>query len=108
MTKIHLRSLFFAFAIMILLYLYSCKKDQIQAVVWDDFTEDVSDEVSEELQTNYEQYQTTYLLNTSSKKIHKTNCGTANLMSAKNRKVYKCNVEDLFQQGYTYCGNCFK
>ena len=50
---------------------------------------------------------TTYILNVKSKKIHKVTCGTGGLMLPENRKVYKGEVEDLYRQGYTKCGNCF-
>ena len=50
----------------------------------------------------------TYILNIDSKKIHKVSCGTGDLMLPENRKVYEGEIEDLYSQGYTKCGNCFK
>ena len=49
-----------------------------------------------------------FVLNTHSKKIHKTTCGTGDLISPKNRKSYTGNIDDLFEMGYTTCGNYFK
>ena len=49
-----------------------------------------------------------YVLNIRSKKIHKPTCGTGDLISPENRKTYAGNIEDLFRQGYTVCGNCFR
>ena len=49
-----------------------------------------------------------YVLNTNSKKIHKTSCGTGARIKASNRKEYRGNLSDLMNDGYTTCGNCFK
>lgn len=49
-----------------------------------------------------------YILNTNSKKIHKKSCGTAALISTKNRKEYYGELSDLYKKGYTTCGNCFR
>ena len=49
-----------------------------------------------------------YILNISSKKIHKEDCGTAKLMLEKNRREYFGEKEDLLRKGYTTCGNCFR
>ena len=51
---------------------------------------------------------TTYILNVKSKKIHKVSCGTGDLISSENRRAFEGEIEDLFGQGYTTCGNCFK
>ena len=49
-----------------------------------------------------------YVLNIRSKKIHKTTCGTGDLILPENREVYEGDIEDLYKMGYTQCGNCFK
>ena len=54
------------------------------------------------------QAETTYILNTNSKKIHKSTCGTATLILPENRKEYCGSIEDMLNQGYTTCGNCFR
>lgn len=48
-----------------------------------------------------------YILNTSSKKIHKSSCGTAGLISSKNRRTYRGDIDELYDIGYSTCGNCF-
>ena len=50
----------------------------------------------------------TYVLNTRSKKIHKTTCGTGDLILPENRKTYTGDIAELFRKGYTTCGNCFR
>ena len=50
----------------------------------------------------------TYILNVSTKKIHKDDCGTATLIDPQNRKIYRGDIVPLFEKGYTYCGNCFR
>ena len=50
----------------------------------------------------------TYILNTRSKKIHKSSCGTAALIKPENREEYHGNVQDMLNQGYSKCGNCFE
>ncbi len=54
-----------------------------------------------------EQQEYSYVLNTKSKKIHKTTCGTGAKIKPENRKEYVGDVSSLIQQGYTTCGNCF-
>ena len=49
-----------------------------------------------------------YVLNIKSQKIHKTTCGTGELILPENRKIYKGNIDDLLEDGYTKCGNCFR
>ena len=62
---------------------------------------------AEESQVN-ERDIVTYVLNINSKKIHKTTCGTGDLILPENRKIFKGEIMDLFEQGYTKCGNCFR
>lgn len=62
-----------------------------------------------ETQPSYtEAVEEAYILNTRSKKIHKTTCGTAALIHEENRRGYEGNPEPLFEEGYSYCGNCYK
>ena len=48
----------------------------------------------------------TYILNTSSKKFHKTSCSGANSISEKNRSEYNGTRNMLILQGYEPCGTC--
>ena len=50
----------------------------------------------------------TYILNINSKKIHKTSCGTGKSILPENKKSYTGDIETLYSQGYTKCGNCFR
>ena len=50
-----------------------------------------------------------YVLNTSSKKIHKPDCSGATNMNEKNKQIVKGkDVKYYLQQGYEYCGVCNK
>ena len=50
-----------------------------------------------------------YVLNTSSKKIHKPSCSGATGMNEKNKQVVKGkDIKYFVQQGYEYCGVCNK
>ncbi len=50
-----------------------------------------------------------YVLNTSSKKIHKPTCSGALNMSEKNKKTVNGNdLKGYLNKGYEYCGSCFK
>lgn len=48
----------------------------------------------------------TYILNTNSKKIHKSSCANADDISESNREEYTGDLEDLIVDGYTACGTC--
>ena len=50
----------------------------------------------------------TYVLNKHSKKIHKPDCGTGDLIAPKNRATYTGTIDELIEKGYTTCGNCFR
>lgn len=47
-----------------------------------------------------------YILNTSSKKIHKAICTYANTMNEENKAEYNGDIKDLIDQGYSTCGTC--
>ena len=49
---------------------------------------------------------TTYILNTSTKKIHYPDCKSVKQMKEKNKKTTAESRESLISQGYTPCGNC--
>ncbi len=48
-----------------------------------------------------------YILNTNTKKIHKTHCHHINRMNESNKKSYSGSLDSLYSQGYTTCGTCF-
>lgn len=50
----------------------------------------------------------TYVLNTSSLKIHLTDCNSVSKMSDFNKKNTAQGIDALLEQGYSTCGNCYK
>ena len=48
----------------------------------------------------------TFLLNTHTKKFHKTTCGSGQSAASYNKKIVTCYRSDLIEQGYSPCGNC--
>lgn len=59
---------------------------------------------------NPEQQQTTatYVLNTSTKKIHHPSCKSVKKIAPHNYATSNASLEELIAQDYTTCGNCFK
>lgn len=52
------------------------------------------------------QQESTYILNTSSQKIHKPDCTYAKNIAEHNRQEYTGSMDELLAQGYTACGTC--
>ncbi len=50
--------------------------------------------------------ETSYILNTSSRKFHDPDCGNVNSIKKENKKVYTGSRKDLVEQNYTPCGQC--
>lgn len=50
--------------------------------------------------------ESTYILNTSSRKFHKPDCGSVETISPSNKKSYTGTREELINQGYEACGKC--
>lgn len=48
----------------------------------------------------------TYILNTSSKKFHKTNCSKAKDIADENREEFTGTRQEVIDQGYEPCGSC--
>ena len=48
----------------------------------------------------------TYVLNTSSKKIHLPTCSSVNQIADKNKQYTTATREELIAQGYSPCGSC--
>lgn len=49
----------------------------------------------------------TFVLNTSTKKIHYQTCSYASRISSKNKQVVTTTLSELLGMGYTTCGSCF-
>lgn len=58
------------------------------------------------LESQAEEQETDYVLNTSSKKFHRPDCPSVDSMSGKNRQEYHGTREELIAQGYEPCGSC--
>ncbi len=58
---------------------------------------------------NSEQQQTitSYVLNTSTFKIHRSSCGDVKKIAPENRSISTLSLEELQSQGYSTCGHCF-
>ena len=83
-------------AVFFFLLFNSCAKEEIILIRSEperEYTESVQDE---------------YILNTRSKKIHKITCGTAALIHDENRQNYEGVARVLIEEGYSFCGNCFR
>ncbi len=50
--------------------------------------------------------ETTYILNTNSKKFHRESCSGAANISERNKETYTGSREELIENGYTPCGSC--
>ncbi len=48
----------------------------------------------------------TYVLNTSSKKIHYPDCSSVSTIKETNKENFSGSINDLISQGYTSCGSC--
>lgn len=58
------------------------------------------------LESQAEEQEADYVLNTSSKKFHRPDCPSVDSMSEKNRQEYHGTREELIAQGYEPCGSC--
>lgn len=58
------------------------------------------------LESQVEEQEADYVLNTSSKKFHRPDCSSVDSMSEKNRQEYHGTREELIAQGYEPCGSC--
>lgn len=67
---------------------------------------ETKDSASSALESQAEEQETDYVLNTSSKKFHRPDCPSVDSMSGKNRQEYHGTREELIAQGYEPCGSC--
>ena len=58
------------------------------------------------LESQAEEQEADYVLNTSSKKFHRPDCSSVDSMSEKNRQEYHGTREELVARGYEPCGSC--
>ncbi len=64
------------------------------------------EELPEQSEAPAETYNYDYVLNTSSKKIHKPDCALAKTIKEHNRQEYSGSISQLTADGYTACGTC--
>ncbi|MCD8324667.1 MAG: DNA-entry nuclease, partial [Clostridiales bacterium] len=50
--------------------------------------------------------ETTYILNTNTKKFHYPSCSSVDQMKESNKQEYTGSRDDLINQGYDPCGRC--
>ena len=67
---------------------------------------DSNDDNSQDTDNRNDTAETTYVLNTKSKKFHYPSCSSANAISAANRDEYTGDRDDLIDRGYSPCGRC--
>jgi hypothetical protein len=48
-----------------------------------------------------------YVLNERSYKIHEPSCYSVEIMAEYNKNYVEADLQDLLEQGYTRCGNCY-
>lgn len=48
-----------------------------------------------------------YVLNERSYKIHEPSCYSVEIMAEHNKKYVEADLQDLLEQGYSRCGNCY-
>lgn len=70
--------------------------------------EPTSEESSEEIIEESESKELHWVLNTKSKKIHHEGRSCANDIKEDNKEESDLTIEELENEGYTKCGNCFK
>ncbi len=66
----------------------------------------VSGEAESEVYTDSDGNVVTYVLNTSSKRIHKPNCASVSSIHENNKQLYSGDKETLLADGYSACGSC--
>ena len=80
---------------------------QIKINYVDGTSEVVSTPESEEITViSNEEPNTTYVLNTNTKKFHYPDCDSVNEMKEKNKQVFNGTREEVIEMGYSPCGKC--
>lgn len=73
----------------------------------DPATAPTKEPVSESDVENIVENEFTYVLNTSSQKIHHPNCKSVAKIKPENYATTNKSLEELLDEGYTKCGNCW-
>lgn len=81
---------------------YSTGRSWIGEAPSDSENSDAANDKNEESST-----ESSYILNTNSKKIHTADCGNAAKISEKNKQEYSGDISELVSEGYEKAGCCF-
>lgn len=65
------------------------------------------EEETEEAAAEEEKNIKSYVLNKRSYKIHEPSCYSVEIMAEHNKKYVEADLQDLLEQGYSRCGNCY-
>lgn len=65
------------------------------------------EEETEEAAAEEEKNIKSYVLNKRSYKIHEPSCYSVEMMAEHNKKYVEADLQDLLEQGYSRCGNCY-
>ena len=80
---------------------------QIKINYADGTSEVVSTSESEEVtEMSNEEQNTTYVLNTNTKKFHCPDCDSVNQMKGKNKEIFTGSRDEVIRMGYSPCGKC--
>lgn len=72
----------------------------------DDYSSDYDDYEDEDFTPDYTERETSYILNTNTKKFHHSDCSSVKQMSDKNKDYYTGTRSELIAMGYDPCGKC--
>lgn len=78
----------------------------VQPFIWIDYATGNSCLESEKSDTIADAQEITYILNTSSKKFHKPNCGSVEQIAPDNKETTTDSRDSIIESGYTPCGTC--
>ena len=65
------------------------------------------EEETEEAAAEEEKNIKSYVLNERSYKIHEPSCYSVEIMAEHNKNYVEADLQDLLNQGYSRCGNCY-
>lgn len=67
-----------------------------------------AEKITESTDSESDEKETDYILNTNTKKFHLPSCSSVDQMSESNKKEYTGTADELIEQGYSPCGRCLK